>query len=325
MLAGQFQTRLPRPPGDRDSGPTCSWTAALPICPKRLCLHLLDHSHPLGSERIRKSCAQELKAIGRAASAAKIAVLHSAIRALLNHDEKERTKATANRWHTPVTLYDSPFEKRRLRIPNAVFLTLGRRRHDAAVDRQDYHTEFCVMIGGTYLPLTLDDASQKAATYNRYNALRPDPKRSASVVLKLTAGSSSWQDDGTGKLETRIAEIAAGLIVEGERAYREHLRELEEQAERERVEAERQRQERLRKVNADRVVALIESGRLLAEADNLRSLIARVGTAVADGRLVLSADQLADWRRWADREADRLDQVLSGQVRAHLFPPDDVV
>ena len=73
-----------------------------------------------------------------------------------------------------------------------------------------------------------------------------------------------------------------------------------------------------------RVTALIESGRLLAEADNLRSLIARVGFAVADGRLDLSADQLADWRRWADQEADRLDPVLSGQVRTHLLPPDDV-
>ena len=161
-------------------------------------------------EDLEELRAQELKAIGRAASASKIAVPHPAIRVLLDHDEKEQTKATTNRWHTPVTLYDSPFEKRRLRILNAVFLTLGRRGHEAAADRQDYHTEFSVRIGGTYVPVTLDEAGRKATTYNRYNAPRPDPKRSASAVLKLTAGSSSWQNNGTGKLEARIAEISAG-------------------------------------------------------------------------------------------------------------------
>ena len=244
-------------------------------------------------------------------------------RAILEQDEKERTKAITNRWHVPVVLYDSPFEKRRLRILNAVFLTLSRRGHSAAADRHDHHTEFSVGIGSTSVSLHLEESSRKPGVYNRYTAPRPDPKRSASVSLRLTAGSSNWQDNGSEKLETRIAEISAGLIVEGERAYRAHLRELEEQAERQRVEAERQRQERLRKANAERAAALLESGRLLIEAENLRSLIARVGAAVADGRLDLSADQLAEWRQWADREADKLDPLLSGQVRTHLLPPGD--
>ena len=266
---------------------------------------------------------QELKAIGRAASAAKITVPHPVIRALLEQDEKERTKAAMNRWHVPVVLYDSPFEKRRLRILNAVFLTLSRRGHSAAADRQDHHTEFSVGIGSTSVSVHLEEPSRKPGVYNRYTAPRPDPKRPASVSLRLSAGSSTWQDNSSEKLEARIAEISIGLIVEGERAYRTHLRELEEQAERQRVEAERQWQERLRKANAERAAALLESGRLLPEAENLRGLIARIGAAVADGRLDLSASQLAEWQQWADREADRLDPVLSGQVQAHLLPPDE--
>lgn len=266
-------------------------------------------------EDLEKLRAQELKAIGRAASAAKITVPNPVIRALLEQDEKERTKAATNRWHVPVVLHDSPFEKRRLRILNAVFLTLSRRGHSAAADRQDHHTEFSVGIGSTHVSVHLDEPSRKPGVYNRYTAPRPDPKRPASVSLRLSAGSSTWQDSGSERLEVRIAEISAGLIVEGERAYRTHLRELEEQAERQRVEAERQRQERLRKANAERAAALIESGRLLTEAENLRSLIARVGTAVTDGRLDLSAGQLAAWRQWADQEADKLDPVLSGRKR----------
>jgi hypothetical protein len=247
-------------------------------------------------ENLEELRAQELKAIG-AASAAKITVPHPVIRTLLEQDEKERTKAAINRWHTPVVLYDSPFEKRRLRILNAVFLTLSRRGHSAAAARQDHHTEFSVGIGSTSVSVHLDEPSRKPGVYNRYTAPRPDPKRPAFVSLRLTAGSSTWQDNGSEKLEARIAEISAGLIVEGKRAYRTHLRELEEQAERQRVEAERQRQELLRKANAERAAALVESGRLLAEAEILRNLIARVGTAVTDGRLDLSAGQLAAWRQ----------------------------
>ncbi|WP_174297453.1 hypothetical protein [Sphingomonas bacterium] len=272
-------------------------------------------------EDLEELRARELKAVGRPASAAKITTPHPAIRTLLTRDEKERTKAAEIRWHTANVLCDSPFEKRRFRILNAVFLTLSRRGHEAASDRQDNHTGFSVIIGDTSVAVNLDEASRKAAAYNRYNAPRPDPKRPASVKLRLTAGAASWQDDEAGTLEARIAEISAGLIVEGERAYREHLRQLEEQAERQRIEAEKWRQERLRKANADRVVALVESDRLLAEAENLRNLIARVGMAVMDGRLDLSTDQLAEWRTWADQEADKLDPVVSGQVRAHLLPP----
>jgi uncharacterized protein YbjQ (UPF0145 family) len=263
---------------------------------------------------------QELKAVGRAASASKMTVRHPVIRTLLARDERERTKAVENRWHTPDVLYDSPFEKRRLRILNAIFLTLDRRNHDAAFDRQERYTEFFVIIGDTRVAVSLEEAGRKPGIYNRYNMPRPDPKRPASSKLRLIAGTASWQDDDAGTLETKVTEISAGLIVEGERAYRAHLRELEKQAERQRLEAEQRLQEQLRKANADRIVALVESGRLLAEAENLRSLITRVSTAVMEGQLEMSADQVAEWREWADQEADKLDPVISGQVRMHLLP-----
>lgn len=272
-------------------------------------------------EDLEELRAQTLKAVGRPASAAKITHPHSAIRILLAQDEKEQAKAAETRWHTANVLYGSPFEKRRLRILNALFLTLNRQGHDGGADRQDHHTEFSAFIGDTRISVNLDEAGRKPGVYNRYTAPRPDPKRSASVKLRLTVGNASWQDDAAGTLESKIAEITVGLIVEGERAYREHLRELEEEAERERVAVERRRQERLAKANADRSAALIESGRLLAEAENLRSLTTRVAMAVADGRLDMSAAQLAEWRNWADQEADKLDPVISGQVEAHLFPP----
>jgi len=44
--------------------------------------------------------------------------------------------------------------------------------------------------------------------------------------------------------------------------------------------------------NAKHAAGLLESGRLLTGAENLRGLIAYVGAVVADGSLDLSADQL---------------------------------
>ncbi len=271
-------------------------------------------------EELEQLRAQEQAAIGRAASAARMTIIHPAIRLLIASDEKELARATENRWHTANLLYSSPYEKRRLRILNAVFLTLQRRGHDAGSSRTDDRTGFWVIIGDSRVEVALVEAGQKASS-SRYCAGRPDPKRSASVKMSLIAGSGVWTDQDDAPLESKVAEISAGLIVEGERSYRQHLRRLEEQAEHERIEEERRRQERLRKANADRITALVESGRLLAEAENMRGLIARVASAVAAGQLDLTVEQLAEWRQWADEEADKLDPVLSGQVRKHLLPP----
>jgi hypothetical protein len=87
---------------------------------------------------------------------------------------------------TWVTHYDSPFEKRRLRILNGVFPTLSRMAHGGTSDRDGYHTHFYAIIGDPGVPLHLDEVGRKAATCNRYTAPRPDPKRPASMLLRLT-------------------------------------------------------------------------------------------------------------------------------------------
>jgi len=87
---------------------------------------------PFASAKVPEDLrAQTLEANGWPASAAKITLPHPAIRMLLAQAEKQRAKAAEVRWHTANVLYDSPFEKRRLRILNALFLTLNRQAYDA--------------------------------------------------------------------------------------------------------------------------------------------------------------------------------------------------
>jgi septal ring factor EnvC (AmiA/AmiB activator) len=126
--------------------------------------------------------------------------------------------------------------------------------------------------------------------------------------------------DGSEKLEARIAEIAAAIVAAGEARYR--LSVAERLAHRARMEAYREecRQQAIAKRNKERLAALHRSAELLRIAQDLRAVIASVSAAIAAGRRELDPDVLAEWRHWAEAEADRIDPVISGQVDEHLYP-----
>lgn len=168
---------------------------------------------------------------------------------------------------------------------------------------------------------------------------RPDPALPAStpLILRVKPGfdreiGDTWQDDDGNRLESRIGEIAAALIVAGEAKFRRRLREDEERAEQERIERERKeaearrererrRLERIRELNEQRVSDLRASGELLRAARDLRALVAEVREAMVD-RADVDTATLDAWASWALGEADALDPIISGQVLKHLRPPE---
>ena len=131
-------------------------------------------------------------------------------------------------------------------------------------------------------------------------------------------GEMSWQDDAVGKLETKIAEIVARIIVAGEARFRRGLKEAEEREEQHRRWQEQRRREEIERRNAERLKRLRNSGELLRQAEDLRVLIARVRGAVVAGSVGVDQRRLQEWERWASAEADRLDPILSGQIMTHL-------
>ncbi|RUY87287.1 MULTISPECIES: hypothetical protein [unclassified Mesorhizobium] len=150
--------------------------------------------------------------------------------------------------------------------------------------------------------------------------------RIAIIALRIDPGfdrknTFSWHDDGEAKLESKIAEIAAAIIVAGEKKFRLSLREAEERAERERIEKEKQRQEWLVQLNQKRLQNLRTSGELLRQAEDIRALVERVRRAIDDGSADIDASALDAWQRWALTEADRIDPVRSGQILTHLNEP----
>lgn len=270
--------------------------------------------------------AQELKAIGRAGVPKSFDRTHHGIAQILKRDQERKEKSARERWYWDTARFDSPLDKRRLRILNAVLLTLARRGHEGDAYERDGELHASAIIGDTRLGLAVDIAGSHHSARRR-GGVQPASDLPAKTPLAFHAdlnfdGKSveSWQDDADGILEAKIAIITAGLIVAGEAKFRRGLRDAEERAEQLRILEEKRRQEVLAARNRERLEHLRLSGELLHQAEMIRVLITRVRQAMLDGSVEVDAQTIAAWESWALGEADKLDPVLSGQIMTHLRP-----
>jgi hypothetical protein len=270
----------------------------------------------------------ELKAVGRVAVSRTFERLHHALASIFKQEERRRSKQEASGWSWDGPKFDSPLDQRRLRLFNALFLALARLGHDASASERDGRLDATIRIGDTRLQVDIVVAGthRKVRLYGRD---RPAPDLPASTPLKLLIGSAeqpgktAWQDDATGKLETRLSEIAARTIVAGEATFRLGLKKAEEDREQYRRWHEERRREELVRRNAERLRHLRDSGDLLRQAEDLRAMIARVRSAVLTRSIDVEPSRLEEWERWASAEADLLDPILSGQIMTHLAPIED--
>ena len=271
--------------------------------------------------------AQELNAIGRAAVPKTLERVHPGLAHLLKKEKLRHQKDAERQWNWDPPKFDKPLAKRRLRILNAILLTLAKRGHGGDVSERDGELHARAMIGDNYLGLDLAIAG-KHRTVRLQGYIRPDPDLPATtpLLLRIDPGFDgkaveTWQDDEDGKLETKIAEIAAAIIVAGEADFRLGLKRAEERAEQERVEREQRRLQKLAELNAQRLADLRKSGELLREALEIRALVGRVRDALGGGGAGVDPATIIAWEQWALAEADRLDPVISGQVLSHLHEP----
>lgn len=261
---------------------------------------------------------------------------HPAFKDIMRKEQRLREKAAMGSWYSHYKPeFDSAVDQRQMRLLNALFVALAKRGHDARVFADQHPRSFRpeVMIGDTRLGLQIGILG-KHSTKMRYGEVVPEPSLPASTPLFIRcdgSGLPAWEDQTECKLETQIAEIAVSLIVAGEAAFRQRLKEAEiraeemrlEQARREeeeRRERERLRLERIRELNEQRIADLRLSGELLRQSQDLRALVAQVRNALQQREDVV-IERLKEWELWALREADKLDPILSGQIMSHFDPP----
>jgi hypothetical protein len=271
--------------------------------------------------------AQEVRAIGKVAVSRKLDRVHHGLTEILAQDERRRMKAAGVPWHWDAPKFDSPLDRRRLRILNAIFMTLAKRGHRADAYERDGEIHARATIGDTYLGLSLEPAGKRPG--RGYGRDRTAVGLPATTPLQFSIdpdfdrrAMTTWSDDAAGTLESRIVDIVARIIVAGEAKFRRGLREAEQRAEEYRRWQEKQRQERIEARNRERLQHLRRSGELLRQAEDLRALIMRVREAVVAGSVAADRDRLEAWESWASAEADRLDPILSGQIQTHVAPPE---
>lgn len=282
---------------------------------------------PVVPENLEELRAYELKAIGRAAVPRDLHKPHRGLVKLLKREDVVKKKAEENRWYWDKPAFDTKLGQRKLKLLNALFYTLERRGHIGSAWEQDGTLEAHCMIGNQQLGLTFTVVG-KHRTENIAGYQRPARDLPASTPLAISIKRKFrtdikvlWQDDDAGKLEAKLAEIAADIIVAGEASFRQGLLEAIEREEEQRKWEEKQRQKRIAELNGERLENLKTSGKLLAQAEEIRVLVDRVKVAVVEGWANIAEKELAAWEEWACRYADDLDPVLSGQVLSHMHVP----
>jgi hypothetical protein len=263
---------------------------------------------------------QELKAIGRVTVPRKLVRFHYGLAQIFKQEERRRAKFAGSNWSWDAPKFDGALDQRRFKILNAIFMALSRRSHGGRASERDGRIDATAIIGdmGVDLEIAIPGKHRTIRDYGRDIPAR-DLQASTPLMLVIDGqrdrpGVTSWQDDASGKLQSKLAEIVARIIVAGEARFRRGLREGEERAGQYRRWQEQRRREEIERRNAERLKHLRTSGELLRQAEDLRALIARVRTAVIAGSVGVDDARLEEWERWASAEADRLDPILSGHL-----------
>ena len=162
-------------------------------------------------------------------------------------------------------------------------------------------------------------ADRRARLYHQ--PVSPLAGKPTSTKMRLTIagdvqtdGVETWVDADGSKIEQKLTEIAAAMVVEGERSFRRGVR-VRYDAD---VEWLRyQDEERARKcavANAERLKQLRLLSAQLNEAGLIRAMIAQVKTALGvSGVGAITSEEFDEWDAWPTAEADRIDQSNPGR------------
>lgn len=256
---------------------------------------------------------------------------HRLIAKLLEADDERRQKAAKEQylpsWDRPQ--FDSPFEKRRLRLLNSIFTALERCGMKPSVRGREAR-ELGVQVNDTHVSFIVDDACAKLDHHPSGYQRCTNPSGKMKVAIKWWRSEGNvrrvWEDAPSVPVEKSITDIVVELIVAGEQQYREGTQysyewtverktRLIEDARRQREEAERKERERLARLQQERIDQLIADADALRRAQAIRAYVREVKGLCVSSVQSIDEASLHSWEIWALAEADRIDPVISGKFR----------
>ncbi len=279
---------------------------------------------PVFDEPVEAVRARVVKRVGKVGMIRTLDAPCGSIRKLLDEDDRRRVKqaehAWSSSWYAP--RFDSPFERRRLRVLNSLAMAFARAGAKLEVRGKEAR-DLAVVVGTQSLAFTLDHPSAKPTIHGEWTT-RSGPVDTLKLDLTFKSPEAGvvglWVDGDGGKLEERLTDIVVDVIVAGEAQYRagqiaHHAwlikRRAENEAEvvRRREEAERKRREQEAKEEQERRDLLLHQARDWRTARDIRAFVGEVLSEGADGR---RDGGLATWAAWALAEADAIDPVKRG-------------
>jgi hypothetical protein len=154
---------------------------------------------------------------------------HSAIQKLLHRDETRRKRQSADPSFMGAPVFESPTERRRLRILNALFLALERCGGSPWTRGSDAR-ELGVLIGDVLVSFKLDRIQTRGSSPstcapegkgNSYDGLRLELERWSLSM----AEPPSWADSKGVQLESILTEICVEMLVSAELLLRHGMQE----------------------------------------------------------------------------------------------------
>jgi len=277
-------------------------------------------TEPTFAEPIEAVTARVDQSLGKVRFVRDLGSAHSLIRHLLDEDALRRLKPSdaPYRLRYSEPLFDSPFERRRLRILNNLFLALTKAGHQPSLGEQARNVG--VTVGSQKISFTLDHPRARTQANGR---IQTPHEAYETLRLEIPATGDSWADDDSGRIEDRLREIILKLIVAGEVQYRANAHTVYENACRRRAEMERRLVEQ--RGEADR---LAREKAIKAEAEQRKMLLRMAADhrAAQDIRAFVNAaiaafgpdnaqeSPTAEWVSWALRVADQIDPIGRLQI-----------
>ncbi|MCG7926292.1 MAG: hypothetical protein JAY67_12185 [Candidatus Thiodiazotropha taylori] len=265
--------------------------------------------------------------LGKVAQPRSLKDAHRLIAKLLEQDEQRRIKAANSRyvfsWDEPY--FDSPTEKRRLRILSGLFKAIAKCGVKPSVSKDA--KDVSVTVGDEHVHIELEVIDEGRRCKEKQG--RPHDKFRLTIKEGWRSKEQDqyvWEDNGDEKVETMLRDVAEEVVLAGERHYRAHkeyqyewtLERKQEliEKERQRIEMEaRLERERLEKLRQERIQLLLDEAFAHRQACDIREYIARVldlaGTSLYPGK----QEQLMMWAEWAKNQADGLDPIVSGRFQ----------
>lgn len=277
-------------------------------------------TEPRFAESIDAVAARVDQSLGKVRFVRDLGSAHSLIRHLLDEDALRRLKPSdaPYRLRYSEPLFDSPFERRRLRILNSLFLALAKTGHQPWLGEQARNVG--VTVGSQRISFTLDHPRARTQPNGR---IQTPHEAYETLRLEIPATGDSWADDDSGRIEDRLREIVLKLIVAGEVQFRANAHtayenacqrraEMERRLAEQRAEGARLAREKALKAEAERRKTLLRMATDYRAAQDIRAFVEAAIAAFDPDNAQESPT--ADWVSWALGVADQIDPIGRLQI-----------